>query len=383
MVFVLSGVETNNKGAELMLYAILQEIERRDPKAIVYVQPDTVHQGLDYLKTTLTLKEKPVVFFHRFCIRFHLCRVMQKLFGPDVFFDIYAVRRTKYFFDASGYFYTDKWNLPSCMIDRRNHLLANNHKLGAKIIFLPQAFGPITQPNVIEGVRGLQKYADVVMPREKTSLEHLRALKLIDEEKVKLYPDFTCLVDGVVSSSHRKYLGGVCLIPNVRMLDKVDITYEEYLAFFQKVVEVVSQNGYIPFFLNHEGCADENLILRLQRDLNISVDVLTGLNALEVKGVISQSYLIITSRFHGAASALNTGVPCLSTSWGHKYEELFNDYGQNDCVLSVGDLSMCEKRVSYFLEKDVNASIRKTLRKLLPYKQEVSRDMWNCIWALK
>ena len=33
MKIVLWGVETNNKGAELMLYAILQEIERKFPDA--------------------------------------------------------------------------------------------------------------------------------------------------------------------------------------------------------------------------------------------------------------------------------------------------------------------------------------------------------------
>ena len=37
MKYVLNGVETNNKGAEIMLYAILQEIERRDKDAVVYL----------------------------------------------------------------------------------------------------------------------------------------------------------------------------------------------------------------------------------------------------------------------------------------------------------------------------------------------------------
>ena len=37
MRIVLSGIETNNKGAELMLYAILQEIERKYPNAEVFV----------------------------------------------------------------------------------------------------------------------------------------------------------------------------------------------------------------------------------------------------------------------------------------------------------------------------------------------------------
>lgn len=44
MKVVLSGVETNNKGAELMLYAILQEIERRSPGSTII---DTCYNMID------------------------------------------------------------------------------------------------------------------------------------------------------------------------------------------------------------------------------------------------------------------------------------------------------------------------------------------------
>lgn len=42
MRIVLSGVETHNKGAELMLYAILQEIERRFPDAEVFINKSAI-----------------------------------------------------------------------------------------------------------------------------------------------------------------------------------------------------------------------------------------------------------------------------------------------------------------------------------------------------
>ena len=51
MKIVLSGVETNNKGAELMLYAILQEIERKWPDADVYISQKRIKQGLNYVKS--------------------------------------------------------------------------------------------------------------------------------------------------------------------------------------------------------------------------------------------------------------------------------------------------------------------------------------------
>ena len=60
MKIVLDGVETNNKGAELMFYAILQEIERRYPDATVYINAQRVKQGFSYLKTSLKLKDNPI-----------------------------------------------------------------------------------------------------------------------------------------------------------------------------------------------------------------------------------------------------------------------------------------------------------------------------------
>ena len=56
MKIVLSGVQTINKGAELMLYAILQEIERKWPDAEVFIPPMRIRQGLDYVQTSLDLK---------------------------------------------------------------------------------------------------------------------------------------------------------------------------------------------------------------------------------------------------------------------------------------------------------------------------------------
>ena len=59
MKIVLSGVETNNKGAELMLYAILQEVERRFPDAEVYLPYYRIKQGTKYVHTNLKFKTTP------------------------------------------------------------------------------------------------------------------------------------------------------------------------------------------------------------------------------------------------------------------------------------------------------------------------------------
>lgn len=382
MKFALLGVETNNKGAELMLYAILQEIERKFPESTVYVEPHSIPQGLQYVRTTLHLKERPVVSFEQLCIKLHLCRFMKWLFGQDVFADKYAVKGVDYLLDDSGFYYTDKWNLSVDWVATRGKLLSAMYRNGTKICFLPQAFGPLTQPAIRQGLSDLQKYAAVVMPREKTSMKYVVDTHIIDEKKLKLFPDFTSLVDGHIPDGFRHLERGICIIPNIRMLDKTDTSYEDYLSFMSMLVHISLQEGHRPYLLNHEGWSDAQLAFRIQRDLDVEVEVVDGLNGLEIKGLISQSYLVVSSRFHGVVSALNSCVPCLATSWGHKYEELFVDYHQTDCVLSLHDLSASAQRFCSVLKPEVNAKVRAELKPLVKLKRQQARDMWKYVWSL-
>ena len=112
------------------------------------------------------------------------------------------------------------------------------------------------------------------------------------------------------------------------------------------------------------------------------MEVVTGLNALEVKGLIASSYLCISSRFHGVASALNSCVPCLATSWSHKYEELFNDYNQPGCILDLDNVDTCVYKVVDFLENDFNYNVRNKLSAVLPSIKKETENMWKLVWSL-
>ena len=112
-------------------------------------------------------------------------------------------------------------------------------------------------------------------------------------------------------------------------------------------------------------------------------EVVSGLNALEVKGLISQSYACISSRFHGAASALNEGIPCLVTSWSHKYEELLKEYNMSDSVLDINNLEECRQKIERFLDKEVNHKVRQSLLEQKGENLSQTKRMWNEIWALR
>ena len=101
MKIVLWGVETNNKGAELMLYAILQEIERKWPDAIVYIPYSRCKQGLDYVKTSLDLRYTP---FSKLVYKSHITGIIRRLHLPSSYLSLTnIVGDADWFIDGSGF----------------------------------------------------------------------------------------------------------------------------------------------------------------------------------------------------------------------------------------------------------------------------------------
>ncbi len=380
MKFVLSGIETNNKGAELMLYAILQEIERKYPEAEVYMPVFAIKQGLNYIQTTLNIKEKPFAKIIRFLHKLRVFSVLRKLHIPyHFFYDTRPIKNANYFFDASGFIFSDQWNPSIETVKIWQYHLREYHKQGTKIIFLPQAFGPINLPNTKKEINILNQYADLIMPREKTSLIYLQNSGL-NENKIKLFTDFTSLVKGIFPTQYTHLKSGVCIIPNLRMIDKGIISLENYLSLLSSIIKITSEQGYVTYLLNHEGPEDECLAYKCKSLLNQPIEIVSGLNALEVKGLIGSAYLCISSRFHGVASALNSSVPCLATSWSHKYAELFHDYEMNDCILNLQDKTSCLNKVNDFLSDSKNSQIRTVLKMQEKHIQNKTRAMWECVW---
>ena len=380
MKIVLWGVETKNKGAELMFYAILQEIEKKFPNAEVFIPHGRLRQGLDYMHTNVNLKYWPYGYFVH---KLRLKKIFRILHLPQsLLLDTYAISHADYFIDGSGFAFSDQWNIKNERVEMWQKLLDRMHRQGTKIVFLPQAFGPIELPNTKRVLTILNKYANIIMPREKVSYNYLAQSGVVDMNKVKLYTDFTSLVEGEVPDKFSHLRNGVCVIPNLRMIDKGAISMEKYIDLIREIILETQSSGKKVYLLNHEGINDEKLCYQVSEAVQNSVEVVTGLNALEVKGLISSAYLVISSRFHGVASALNSCVPCLSTSWSHKYQELYNDYNMNDCILPLDNNMQAMEQIRKHLNTEKNIEIRNILNEQVPHIKDETREMWRTVWSI-
>ena len=339
---VLSGIGFVNKGAELMLYAILQEIENKFPNSVVYLS-EAIPQGYDF-STKLSFKTQYPIWLKTFKIQ----GIMERLKLPfyDNFIANKIVKDAKYFIDASGFLFSDQFNLKRENYQYWFKQLAKYKEQGTKIIFLPQAFGPIENKYTRDIIDVICEKADLIFAREKVSLDYLKQIKQT-KDNVLMYPDFTSLIDGIIPSKYSYLSNGICIIPNAKMVSQGIVTIEEYINILTQIINQTTSTKHKTYLLNHEGIGDEDI-----------------------------------SRFHGVASALNSGVPCLATSWSHKYEELFKLYQQTDCILNTKDLNSIKNKITEYIDERNNLFIRQAITKILPTIKTQSKEMWDLIWSI-
>ena len=376
MTIQIDGTNCNNKGAELMLFAILQQIEKKCPKATVIINGDIRNYKLSDFSSSLSLKT--TLGSNSFARKYNIIKYLKYLHLPYCWLTFLCPHQgVDVLFDASGFCYSDQWNLAEDRCKMMINYFDKMSKYGTKIFFLPQAWGPFEKEKTNSVVAKIVEVAEIIFAREHVSFEYFSQIKK-SCPNLLISPDFTSLVNCSVPTKYKHLKDSVCIIPNVRMLDKTTTTSEEYMRFWKEIIVFCQKKGKRVFVLNHSDKSDRLVCNLLAHTYKL--ECVDYLDALEVKSVISQSYLVISSRYHGIASALNSLVPCLATGWSHKYELLFSDYSQHNNLLNVGDVQgALEKMNYYFNEENRNASISK-MKAQKEEIQKATQSMWDKIW---
>lgn len=281
--------------------------------------------------------------------------------------------------DGAGFAYGDSWGPAKAAQSAAYYARVKGR--GGRVILLPQSFGPFTKPDVAEATQALVDTADLVFVRDATAARVLRAV-CGDRPSIVQAPDFTPLVHAADVGDVALPARAAAIIPNQKMIDQTSTGQDGYEGFIAGVIERMREAGLNPFLLPHAH-QDQPLVDRLSRRFGDAVAVVHEADALRLKGLIGRCEVVMCSRFHGLVSALCQGVPVVATGWSHKYRHLLEEYEAGALLLDPREpAEQWSPRIDALLAPASLAQWRATLGRRAAWHADEARAMWSRVDAL-
>ncbi|HEX2208227.1 MAG TPA: polysaccharide pyruvyl transferase family protein [Longimicrobium sp.] len=277
--------------------------------------------------------------------------------------------------DASGFAYSDQWG-PSAA-EGLARLSGRWRRQGKRVVLLPQALGPFRDPDVRDAFRRALDAVDLVFARDRVSLEYARALGP-SRARVEQAPDFTVSMPGTLPPGYEPRPGQVAVVPNLRMVDKGEAdASDRYVAALAECVRHLRARGYEPFILVHDPTGDFVMAERLRERTGGELRVVHEDDPAHLKGILGSCHAVIASRFHALVSAMSQAVPSLAMGWSHKYEMLFEDFGADECVVNAADPA---EKVLAQLDRLLQGAERERLVRALGENAVVMKENTTRMW---
>lgn len=375
MIVEIYGARFVNKGAEMMLYAIVNKIKEQYPDA-KFVLSCSSKAEFDLL----TQKG----FYKRITYRKHLLdlgdlgRFIPKSVRQKN--NIVLEKEIDVFFEASGFAYGDQWTY------RMANYVANKfskyRKNNTKLIVMPQAFGPFNNELNSRHTQRFLNLVDYVFVRDKQSFEYVEKLGL-KHDNVKLMPDFTMLLKPKTDDKYLYLKDTVLIVPNKKVIttSKLPNIEELYTEMLKETILKLNAKGINTAFLIHEGVGDYQVAEAINNRLPKPIEIVWEKDIYKLKGIISQGKALIGSRFHSLVSSLSQAVPSIAIGWSHKYQMLFEDFNTSQNIIKVDENkeSYLEKIEMFFDENKLLEERENLQKQSVVHKTNIDK-MWQTIF---
>ncbi len=273
--------------------------------------------------------------------------------------------------DVAGISFVDGRGIP---ITIYNSLMTGlSLLLGVPTVKAAQALGPFkTQPNRLLAKMVLPRLA-AVCARGARTREHLDSLNLSNvtnvadlafslEEAGSLPPSVVTSLEGLGNKF-------VVVMPSSVVRGLFESTGGDYVAAVAELVRgirartglgvVIAPHSYRvghPEGRMNDGPVCQQVASRLTDDAMV-VGIDEDLSAGELRHLIAQGEVLVTSRFHAMISGLSTCTPTVVVGWSHKYREVLDDFGLVDYGMDSSTLSNTEEIVGKVMQCITNGSM--------------------------
>ncbi|MGI5310044.1 polysaccharide pyruvyl transferase family protein [Rheinheimera sp. WS51] len=373
----IKGVQFRNKGAYLMLLACLDGL-KAEPNVQLVLSPGP---NLPYPERA-RLGAWQKLSFRRGGLDFTPWIGKLPMQGLFRRYGMLCEQQVDLVLEASGFAYGDQW--PLRFLQNTAKEVVRFAKAGKPFIFMPQAFGPFESEPSKAAMRDIIQHAALIFVRDPVSLQHLQGCVADLPQSVVLTPDFTI---GLTAKANHEVptIDGpyAALIPNNKVVSKFNHADAEqqraqYINAFAAAANKLNEKGFQVMLVNHEGKEDAALCNEIAAKAKCQIVQIE--DPLAVKAFIGKAELAISSRFHGAINALSQGVPCIATSWSHKYHAMMSDFGMAEyCVEQLTEQNLLAS-LQQVLEHKTALSL--TLKQKATELKQKNAAMWQRLYQV-
>ena len=348
---VVVGAEMSNKGAQSMLFQIVNEMCKRYPakKVVAFID-----QKSDLIKNMQHIYNFEIAAYGPKDILFlygGIQSLTAKMLGvskENVTHLKEILNNTCLAFDVSGYSLSSNWIGVNSI--KYLYRIAIFRKYKIPTVVMPQSFGPFDYKPLFKQYinkigRKLLTYPVLIFAREDFSYHIVK--KQFCLNNVNLSRDMV-LMGGEVDKAAvlqsdiqlREYhikKNSVAVVPNKKLADK--LSFEKALSIYKDVVDSLIEYGRIVYIVQHSE-ADIDLSLKIKESYHDNSAVILlqeDLNCLEYDLLIKQFDYIIASRYHALVHAYKQNIPCVAIGWSEKYNSLMEAIGQSQYMIDARD----------------------------------------------
>lgn len=348
-VAIVAGTLTGNRGAEAMVTTCIQEISTRYPDACIHV--------LTYYPTAdARVNNNPRVFIHSatpvqlvlnwlpLALLAHIFRSLKRAPPRMNGAGILSLLEIDALFDVAGVAFVDGREkfLPYNVLSLFPFLL---HRI--PVMKVSQAIGPISSPLNRLCAKYTLKRVGMIVARGHITYSHLKQFSC--GTRLHQAPDISFLLD-IPESKKIPYTVRQKIV-SIGPSSLVAAQSSDYLDTLARLAEHLVATGYEVRLIAHawrEGATgprnnDLPTAKSLSKKINTAAPVPIlgeGRTALELKQIIGESSLLVTSRLHGMIAALSTATPVVAVGWNHKYEEVLDDFGLSGSAIVHNELEV-------------------------------------------
>lgn len=339
---VVIGANMSNKGAQSMLFQIVNEISKRYPSkqviALINSKKSLVEKmGRIYNFEIMPFQNTDILFLYG-----GIQAVAARLLGVSHQNTIHLkeiLKKTCIAFDVSGYSLSSNWRGKNSV--KYLYRIAILKKYQIPTVIMPQSFGPFDYKPLLKQYinilgKKLMSYPNLIFARESFSYNSVKNQFALNN--VYLSKDMVLLGKEINPAtvlkpviSFRKYQikqACVAVIPNDKLAEK--FSFEKALAIYRIAICRLLEYRRTIYIVQHSE-ADMNLCKEIKiifQENDAVILFQENLNCLEYDALIKQFDYVIASRYHSLVHAYRQNVPCIAIGWSEKYNSLMEIMGQ-------------------------------------------------------